>query len=390
MLKTSYQATVLGDFNRDGKTDLIALNPEKNTLSFYSGGGDGSFTRTKEIQVPNALSLVTGTFNGDMNLDLAVLTSSNTIEILTGNGDGTFVSTQSYPLDSSAQCLSKIDLNQDGKDDLIVSKSSLNSSEAVLFGNGNGTFNFVNGKNDAEQEGFDGTNRATTLQFVQADVTGSGEKVLIDSIYPYGSAATGQGYVLGLRRGYSAQILKDHPDTFGLNWGFYSQSNVSKSAPLSPSTMKYLAAGDFNHDGREDVALADAGGRLFMISGNDFVSTVLNNPVELDYSDASGSTVVGLLTGDFNRDGLPDLALLKQGPNRIDVLLGTSTGDFAPAVTTAISGTGVQITGGVAGDVNGDGKTDILVELDGSAGAYRMALLGAAGGSLTAGPADIR
>jgi hypothetical protein len=83
---------VTGDFNGDGKIDLAVGNFGSNTVSILLGNGDGTFTGQTPIAVGLGPEwLVTGDYNEDGKTDLAVANSvDNSVSILLGNGDGTF------------------------------------------------------------------------------------------------------------------------------------------------------------------------------------------------------------------------------------------------------------------------------------------------------------
>ena len=68
------------------------------------------------------------------------------------------------------------------------------------------------------------------------------------------------------------------------------------------------------------------------------------------------------MAGDFNGDGRTDLAVANFGSNDVSVLLGNGDGTFQDQVRYA-AGTGPSA---VAGDFNGDGRTDLAVANDGS------------------------
>ena len=81
-------------------------------------------------------------------------------------------------------------------------------------------------------------------------------------------------------------------------------------------------------------------------------------------SDFRGVTVpAALVAGDFNGDGRTDLAVANSGSNDVSVLLGNGDGTFQPQVTYAVGSEPVAI---VAGDFNGDGRTDLAVANSGS------------------------
>lgn len=152
-IPTSGSILLSGDFNGDGKADLIAISAgddnaptQDSQLFFYAGNGNGTFKSAGpafDLGVIAAYSVVAGDFNGDGKLDLVVAfgtSSVNGLAFVPGNGDGTFgtpVLFASVADDDSANgALFTADLNQDGKLDLIWP----GQQGAVFLGNGNGTF----------------------------------------------------------------------------------------------------------------------------------------------------------------------------------------------------------------------------------------------------------
>jgi hypothetical protein len=81
-----------GDFNGDGKLDLAVSDASANMVSILLGNGDGTFQAHYDYRAAAMpYGLATGDFNGDGHLDLAVVNdASNTVSVLLGNGDGTF------------------------------------------------------------------------------------------------------------------------------------------------------------------------------------------------------------------------------------------------------------------------------------------------------------
>jgi hypothetical protein len=141
----SFVATAIGvgDFNRDGKLDLAAAGTlgSENTVYILLGNGDGTF----EIGASYAggqepISIAVADFNSDQKLDMAIADVYDGINVMMGNGDGTFQAAVAYPL-SFTDWVTAVDLNGDHKIDLVAANSLIALSELTVFlGNGNGTF----------------------------------------------------------------------------------------------------------------------------------------------------------------------------------------------------------------------------------------------------------
>jgi len=135
----------VGDFNQDGKLDLVAKG---YGLFVYLGNGDGTFHEFKNFPYGDlANEIVTGDLNGDGKLDLLLLQVSNggiVLNVLLGKGDGTFHKpVQIGSFGGSVLCGAQLpgnvltDLNGDGKLDIVF----CNQTEIIiLLGNGDGTF----------------------------------------------------------------------------------------------------------------------------------------------------------------------------------------------------------------------------------------------------------
>ncbi len=132
---------VAGDFNSDGKMDVVTVNSNSNNISVLLGTGTGSFIPQTTYTVPNfPKTIVKGDFNNDGKLDLATGNySGGNISILMGVGNGSFSPIVNYAGVSGIEDMTCGDFNNDGKLDLATCCWT-NFFILVYYGNGNGTF----------------------------------------------------------------------------------------------------------------------------------------------------------------------------------------------------------------------------------------------------------
>lgn len=134
----------LGDFNRDGKLDLVTIGQFGSSaeLGVLLGNGDGTFTPGESYTIgSDPQSVAVADFNNDHILDLAVADAlAGSIDILLGNGDGTFRQGVVIPTLAFPGAIQKADFNGDGKVDLVIVTGLNSTIVSVYFGNGDGTF----------------------------------------------------------------------------------------------------------------------------------------------------------------------------------------------------------------------------------------------------------
>lgn len=132
-LGKNLSAIVTGDFNSDGKLDLVVTDSGGNAVMILLGNGDGTFGTATTISVGNQPgAIVAGDFNDDGNLDLAIANyGDGTVTLLLGNGDGTFTqaSGSPYAVGQDPTAIAAADFNGDGKLDLAV----VNLTEVLIL-----------------------------------------------------------------------------------------------------------------------------------------------------------------------------------------------------------------------------------------------------------------
>jgi hypothetical protein len=126
--------------------------------------------------------------------------------------------------------------------------------------------------------------------------------------------------------------------------------------PVGPDAV-FVATGDFNGDGKLDLAVANSA----QTGGTPSVSVLLNSgdgTFQPAVNYAVGLTAEWVTVGDFNHDGKLDLAVPDTASSSVDVLLGNGDGTFSAPVTSPAGPVPLSLA---AGDLNGDGKLDLLV-----------------------------
>ena len=325
-------AVATGDFNQDGKLDLAVANLNDNTVSVLLGNGDGTFQPQSVYATGSGPTwIATGDFNGDGKLDLAVANvSDSTVSVLLGNGDGTFQPQSVYGAGSGPHSIMTADLNGDGKLDLVVANAN-DTTVSVLLGNGDGTF---------QPQSTLSTGRSP-VSVVAGDFNGDG---ILDL------AVTNLDGVL---------ILLGNGDG-----SFQGQSTF----PAGESPYSLITA-DFNGDGRLDLAVTNAlssGGTVSILLGNG--DGTFQSPVAY----TAGADTLGISAGDFNGDGRLDLAVTNDSASTISVLLGNGDGSFqSQLVFSATSGA----DGIATGDFNGDGRLDLAVTDSSSTKSHSVSVL---------------
>ena len=341
------------DFNGDGRTDLIAGERDpaaaEGRVVVRLGNGNGTFGAAIVSGV-RGKPLATGDFNRDGRQD-AVITTSDVVSILPGQGNGTFATPRAVGRRTDLYFAMNSDLNGDGIRDLLI---GWNGTVEVLAGRGDFTFQ-------------------TPVTLPQAQ-NGAAQAIIADF------NNDGRRDLAVVSSSDSTNIVSVYLNRGGMLFDIVHQQLVGGDRSVG------ITARDLNRDGAQDliVAHADAGDLEYT---NGAVDVLLGKADGTFASfvryDAGVFGQVTVVAGDFNADGLADVATgnisIVEGDtlgevqywDSISILPGLGDGTLG---SPAVFRLDTDAAGGMAGDtfyayshnalrtsdVNGDGRTDLI------------------------------
>jgi hypothetical protein len=296
------------DFLDASDNDALVASAPLGTDVLRSNWFDSSLVNARsDSRVP-----ATGDFNNDGIPDMAIYTSEGEF-VLLGKGDGTFG--DPIPLPVAGGLAVARDYNSDGILDIALVNTT--DTITVLLGRGDGTFTLTQ---QIEVHG----QSLGWLDSADFNKDGIPDLVAVSDT------------------GYAAVLLGKGDGTFGT-------PSIIPFAP--PYHSGGVTTGDFNGDGFDDFAATSWDGHVYVeLSKGDGKFTLASAP-------AVGTIPVGIVAGDFNRDGILDLATSNAYSQNASILLGKGDGTFTsePAVGTGVHPNDIGI-----GDFNGDGIPDLV------------------------------
>ena len=324
-------ALVEGDFTGNGLMDIAIASSTGNVTVILNLGNSSSVTT---VPVSGTLTgMVAGDFNHDGHLDLAISDSTNNnVHVLAGDGSGGFTPLGNFPTGAGTKPSGIVvaDFNNDGNLDVATSNAG-NNTATVLLGSANGTLTPSTPQTT-------GTN---PIALITTDINSDGYPDLV--AFDATSGTTGEIDVL-----------------LGNGDGTLQMAQVSNQA-FAPGTLAAVA--DFNRDGKPDLALTQKNTNKAAVLLNNTLPTLYPNGRSFaamhQLANGYGNFADSVAVGDFNKDGLLDIAVSYLQDNSVRVLLNNGSGasNFNPATAYAV---GNQPYSVVSGDLNGDGYPDLV------------------------------
>ncbi|CAF3755537.1 unnamed protein product [Rotaria sp. Silwood1] len=374
-------AVAISDMNNDNRLDLIIANSGTNNIGILFGFNYTSFRRQTTYSSEDSLGpwgIITDDFNNDNYLDIAAtFFNSNNIGVLLGYGNGSFGIVIIHPTGngSAPQSLAAYDFNNDGVLDIVVANYGTNNIVSLL-GYGNGSFATIGTYSTGQN--------SRPYAVIIIDINDDGRMDII--VANYGTSNIGilfgcgnfnfttmVTYSTGNNSGPDSIVVSDFNNDGSLDIAVanYFTSNIGIFIGLGNGSFKseviyssgdlsfpvWITVGDFNNDSRIDIATANYNMNnvgIFLGCGNETFAPVVT------YSTGDGSTPVFVDVHDFNKDNILDIAVVNSGTSNVVVLFGFGDGSFLLGIAYS-TGTGSTSQGLVIDDFDNDTRLDIAV-----------------------------
>jgi hypothetical protein len=359
---------------------VVAVTPYLHSQSMMLRNNHSNF---------GGIAINRGDFNGDGILDIVTANNStSSVSVYFGRADGTFAA----PIDTNtglpASDMALGDFNNDGKLDVAISNNGGHTVQ-VLLGNGNGTFqpaetiqtdgsavsiaasDFNNdGKMDLAVGVAQSAPFVNEVEVLQGDGAGHFSLATVLSTFSNGS------FVKKVRAGdfdndgkADLAVLEQSGIDIEIGNGNFTFSSSSTLAGFQANDM---TTGDLNQDGSTDILLSTFDGGS---SGSVSTGTVLAVSIDAGNRGTTFRTVIAsgpfgspseMIAADVNGDGINDIVALDDdstSANGVYVWIGNPDGTFQQTPIKFIYTTDLNTTALVAGDFNRDGKTDFAATL---------------------------
>jgi hypothetical protein len=328
LISDSLLAFAVGDFNGDGRSDIVGGAADTSAIAVLLGNGDGSFQPPvyAPLEPPHlAYAFAAGDFDGDGRVDAAA-GASDGLYVLFGNGDGTF-GERWFDRDLGARVLAVADVDGDATLDLAAAGEYADSIVVRL------------GAGDRQLQALPRVLVPATSRtsIALGDLNGDLKTDLV-SVGPKDDFINLDEY-----RGYLSVRIGRGDGTFH-----------ATPALQTDSTASAVSTGDFNGDGHADLAFGRSHPRATVALLGNGNGTFQPSPAVLSVSHLPEA----LALGDFDGDSRTDIVASGREAPDIALFGGLGDGTFRPAALVRTDSVVEHIE---VRDLNEDSKADLIV-----------------------------
>jgi hypothetical protein len=370
----------LADTNFDAKLDLIMSSSYTGTIVIRRGNNDGTFQSGRYTAgLPNDFKIFYEDFTGDGIQDIGVNSSvADAFAVLVNDGSGNFGAQQFELSDYSPIGIASADFNGDGRKDIVTAQESLHLK--ISLRNASGGLDAPASISISKTPRFvltgdmNGDNKADIIALIQnqADQAGTTAVFLGNGNGTFQPAV--ESSIADLRGTRQPSLIFDTNDTVPdliiptvnnqrviIYQGYSNGPFLMRSTLVTQVQTRSVTTGDFNQDGKPDIAVLAGSVLIYLGDGNGTYEFIGSFP--------NGGFNANIFTADLTGDGILDLATTDEttqpgngAQGRLSILTGAGKGGFgAPQIFTL--GRGPASMG--AADFDGDGNMDLAVANEG-------------------------
>jgi hypothetical protein len=319
--RSSPNSLAVGDFDNDGRSDVIVPHTDGNVLLFHRTADDG-FLRQPRIDVGNEVNeAVPGDYDGNGLLDFVTINRNvASVTLFSARPEGGFEAGEVFSVGGAASSGLSVDLNQDGRSDVVVVRSTPGSNDAVdvLLAD--------------DQGGFETPMSYTVGQTtVEADFGDCNNDGLVDLFVANNLSS-------------DVSILR------GVGGGVF----MAGTPRLVDGAPKSIAVADFDRDGRDDFAVAFSMSSSVVLYYGNGPCTFATGQQAL----SGGGSPSGLAARDFSGDGIPDLLVTDEVSNSVVLFTKVPGGQFFQRLPGDEVPVSRRPTTARGADFDGDGRYD--------------------------------
>ena len=343
----------IGDIDGDGKPDLVVTNYESNTVSVYrnisASGSIGASSFADKVDFPTGggpIGIAISDIDGDGKPDLVVTNElSNTISVYRNTSasgsitTGSFTASVNFGTELFPYSVAIGDVDGDGKPDLVVANYGNTIS---IFRNTSTSGSITTGSFAAK---VDFTTGSGPVSVAIGDIDGDGKPDLVTANYSSNTIS----------------VFRNTCTSGSITSGSFA-TNVDFTTGSDPYSV---AIGDIDGDGKPDLVVANSGSNTVSVFRNISTSgSITAGSFDTPVDFTTGSDPTYLAIGDIDGDGKPDLAVTNYRSNSVSIFRNTSTSGSIGTSSFSVNvdfTTGTNPYGVAIGDIDGDGKPDLVV-----------------------------